>query len=189
MVNTSGYSWEYLDQNTHVRRELRIQKIGDISSKVLRVLKYIWVTGIIWYTPPAYGEGIQNKPESKLEVNYEWWDIQRRLEYQIDWILAEDGLYYTLLRDADYEITDKEWFTNFIVNFWGILLELHKRTNSLTWDDINNAMNLYSAFSAEWKESAWYIEKYDIFISTFPDPNLEVVNILERHGFPYHWAI
>lgn len=173
-------------KRTHIMESLW-KKISWVKHLIGITVLAVWTT----IATPAYADTIDNWVS---EIRAELWisdkeEVMRRLQYQIDWVMAEKWLYYTLLSDAGFEVIDREWFSQFIVDFGWVLHFLHTRTNSLTGDDVNAAMNLYTTHSAMDENIEAYADAYDFFLRTYSDLDLQMEKLLASYGFEHHWLI
>lgn len=80
------------------------------------------------------------------------------------------------LEDSWYEVSDFDGFSNFI-SIFGDTLE-YLETYVLTWEDINAAMNLYSAWIQKDIFPDQYIAEYEYFLQSYPNPEIDLVSRL-----------
>lgn len=136
-------------------------------SAVKRGINWIWdlILKIRWKT-------------AILAIGIILWSTTPALATEDTWTWYQK--YTSYLNDAWYEIVDTAWFKWFIEKFSSVLEVLEKYW--LTWEDINDAMNLYSSWIQRWDNPKAFIMAYRYFLWSFPNPEIHLSELLASIG-------
>lgn len=155
------------------------------------ILKSSVVSVAFLLANPAYGQEIGN--ECVFEIS-NWgggWEILPECDLTTPTFFEPNygyDYYKQLLSTDGHELIDELGFSIFIKNFWPILKHLAEN-NVLNWSDIVAAMNLYDARGMREENVVEYADIYDNFINSYKNPELNVIAILDKNGYPYHGLI
>ncbi len=178
------FPWN-LDFHKRLRWSEGWKKSKTYFPRVTNIIKSIAFSTAMLVSDPAYWDSVRHWQEPTIWDHIQWWEIRRRIRFEAYGVSnSEIKRYQWLLEDSDYEIIDWEGFIAFIKNFWEILWYLDKK-GILMWYDINIAMNLYDASKTKGINSKEYINSYDDFLENFPNPDLDIIKILAKNGYPY----
>ena len=89
-------------------------------------------------------------------------------------------LYEQYLYDSWYDVVDREWFWEFLDMFQPLLEYLDGFI--LTGEDINNAMNLYSSWKLKEQAPREFMDFYNYFLHSYPNPDIDIAQKLSEIG-------
>jgi len=130
----------------------------------------------MWVLIQAYEAQAETINLSEISVPKSWWwDFTPGLNI---FTLQEE---YKSMLDHEWFYYDENIFPQFVTNFWPILEYLYPY--ALSGDDVKIAYDLY----VSWEEWVYtpeaFSELYDFFIAGYPNPEILLDDVMQRHGF------